>query len=171
MDELTKEDIKNSVEYKWRIQQRNTLLIIYILVLLAAFFMMAIAGLTNASEFEDNMASILTDAFLIVAVLFTVIFMPFIAFYQYKAVYLLKKYHTFKRYEVLLDRPSTSYWYRGAVYYTVDISTEKGNLSVDTNPYFSSSVWSAFNISEFNNKKVIGLLDEEKGGFYIIKAL
>ena len=43
--------------------------------------------------------------------------------------------------------------------------------TVDTNPYFSSSVFSKFSPEEYNNKKVIGLYDDNLEKFYIIKKI
>jgi hypothetical protein len=95
----------------------------------------------------------------------------FCLYYYLKMKYLLKNYEKMKCYETILDRPSTSYEYRGALYYTVVINDSGVSKQVSTNPYFSSSFTSIYHPEDFNNKKVIGLYDAEMDKFYIIKKI
>ena len=81
--------------------------------------------------------------------------------------YLLKNYENMQIYEVKLDNISTSYMYRGAVYYTVTINNKK----VDTNPIFSSSIFSKYSLNEYNNKTIIGLFDKTLNKFYVIRKI
>ena len=88
--------------------------------------------------------------------------------YSYsKMRYLLKNFENMQIYEVKLDNISTSYMYRGAVYYTVTINNKK----VDTNPIFSSLFLSKHLLNEYNNKTVIGLFDESLNKFYVIRKI
>ena len=103
--------------------------------------------------------------------LFGLIFGSVSLFYFGKIRYLLKNYQKFASDEVVLDRVSTSYVYRGAIYYTVTVNCDGASKNVDTNPYFSSHFASKFNCEDFNNKKVVGLYDEEKNKFYIVKKV
>ena len=99
-------------------------------------------------------------------------------------LYLLKNYGEFASYEVTLDNVSTSYAYKGAVYYKVTINEVGRTIKVDTNPYFSSGVFAPFALEDYNNKRVVGLYevliktaaaallyDNEKDKFYIIKKV
>ena len=81
--------------------------------------------------------------------------------------YLLKNFENMQIYEVKLDNISTSYMYRGAVYYTVTINHKK----VDTNPIFSSSFFSKHLLEDYNNKTVIGLFGETLNKFYVIRKI
>ena len=92
----------------------------------------------------------------------------FFMLYSYRKMrYLLKNYENMQIFEVKLDNISTSYMYKGAVYYTVTINNSK----VDTNPIFSSSFFSKHLLEDYNNKTVIGLFDEALNKFYIIKKV
>ena len=86
-------------------------------------------------------------------------------------LYILKHYTMFNSYEVMLDNVSTSYAYRGAVYYTVTINDEGVTRQVSTNAYFSSSMFAKFNLEDYNNKRVIGLYDSQMDRFYIVKKI
>lgn len=95
----------------------------------------------------------------------------FAGYSWYKIISLFKKYEKLPIYEVILDDFSTSYFYRGAVYYKVNINCNGIIKKVDTNPYFSNSFMSVCCPSEYNNKKVVGLYDEKKDKLYVIKLL
>ena len=57
------------------------------------------------------------------------LFGSFMLYSYSKMRYLLKKYGNMQIYEVKLDDISTSYMYRGAVYYTVTINNKKVDTS------------------------------------------
>ena len=123
-------------------------------------------------SFDDiKNISLSFQIWLIVTAIYSAIFLPFIAYYCYKMVYLLKHYEDFYSYEVILDNVSTSYAYKGAVYYTVTVCDEGISRQVSTNPYFSSSIFAKFALEDYNNKKVIGLYDSEREKFYIVKKI
>lgn len=89
-------------------------------------------------------------------------FLPFIIYFYYDYKKILKLSEQSEVYEVLLDHPSTSYSYRRAVYYTVRFQTnERENITADTKPLWSSSIW-VFSIEEYNNKKVEILYNKEE---------
>ena len=44
-------------------------------------------------------------------------------------------------------------------------------LCKDTDFYFSSNIFSKFSPEEYNNKKVIGLYDDNLEKFYIVKKI
>ena len=163
---ITIEEIKESVEYNRRKNQ--------IIILLYAWLL--IAGISLIVPF-----AVIIDSFELVGMgfliwLFWMLFIGlfiFIAilFYLNKNRYLLNNYQNFNAYEVVLDRFSTSYAYRGAIYYTVNILDNGVRKNVDTNPYFSNYLFSKFIPQDYNNKKVIGLYDSHKEKFYIIKKV
>ena len=97
--------------------------------------------------------------------------MPIAAYYLSKMRYLLRHYHNFDSYEVVLNNLSTSYFYRGSIFYTVEIMYEGSKRNVNTNPYFSNFLFSKFSINDFNNTKVVGLYDVNKDKFYIVKKV
>ena len=164
-NDFTKEDIKNSVEYGWRKTSFCWLLGIWAVIAVVMLFGVLIIG------FDDIKAGMGLQVWLIVMAIYSVIYLPFVAYYGYKILYILKHYAEFNSYEVMLNIVSTSYAYRGAVYYTVTINDEGVTRQVDTNAYFSSSMFAKFTLEDYNNKKVIGLYDNQMDKFYIIKKI
>ena len=162
---FTKEDIKNSVEYKWRKNSFCLLLGIWAFIAAVMLFGVLIIG------FDDIKAGMGMQVWLIVMAIYSVIYLPFVAYYGYKMLYILKHYSEFNSYEVMLDNVSTSQMYRGAVYYTVTINDEGVTKQVSTNAYFSSGMFAKFPLEDYNNKKVIGLYDSQMDRFYVIKRI
>ena len=160
---FTKEDIKNSVEYQWRKTSFCWLLGIW------AFIAVAMLLSILAIGFDDIKPGMSLQVWLIPMSIYSVIYLPFVAYYGYKMLYILNHYTEFNSYEVMLDNISTSYAYRGAVYYTVTVNDEGTIRKVRTNPYFSSGTLAKFTLEDYNNKMVIGLYDSQMDKFYIIK--
>ena len=159
---LSKDDILNSVEYQWRKHQLVLYFYIWLIISIISIFIPLTLAITNLEYIVIIMLSWL--GFIIFMLL---IFGPFMLYSYSKMRYLLKNYENMQIYEVKLDNISTSYMYRGAVYYTVTINNSK----VDTNPIFSSSFFSKHLLEDYNNKTVIGLFDEVLNKFYIIKKV
>ena len=162
---FTKEDIKNSVEYGWRKTSFCLLLGIWVFIAAVMLFGILIIG------FDDIKAGMGMQVWLIVMAIYSVIYLPFVAYYGYKMLYILKHYTEFNSYLVMLDNVSTSQMYRGAVYYTVTINDEGVTKQVSTNAYFSSGMFAKFPLEDYNNKQVIGLYDSQMDRFYIIKRI
>ena len=160
---FTKEDIKNSVEYGWRKTSFCWLLGIWTFIAVAMLLSVLTIG------FNDIKPGMGLQVWLIVMSIYSVIYLPFVAYYGYTMLYILKHYTEFNSYEVMLDNVSTSQMYRGAVYYTVTINDKGITRQVSTNAYFSSSMFAKFTLEDYNNKKVIGLYDSQMDKFYIIK--
>ena len=165
-NKITIEEIKESVEYNWRKNQ--------IIILLYAWLL--VAGVSLLVPFAVSIDSIELIGMGFLIWLFWMLFIGLfifvaILFYLNKNRYLLNNYQNFNAYEVVLDRFSTSYAYRGAIYYTVNILDNGVRKNVDTNPYFSNYLFSKFIPQDYNNKKVIGLYDSHKEKFYIIKKV
>ena len=96
---FTKEDIKNSVEYQWRKTSFCWLLGIW------AFIAVLILFCTLIMSLDDIKYIGLSFQILgIVIAIYSAIFLPFVAYYGYKMLYILKHYTKFNSYEVVLDQ-------------------------------------------------------------------
>ena len=159
---LTRDDILNSVEYQWRKRQLVLYFYIWLIVSIITIFIPTAIGITN-----PEYIAVVALSWLGVIIFMFLIFGSFMLYSYSKMRYLLKKYENMQIYEVKLDDISTSYMYRGAVYYTVTINNKK----VDTNPIFSSSIFSKHSLNEYNNKTIIGLFDKTLNKFYVIRKI
>ena len=169
VNDLSSEEIKNSVEYQWRKHQINILLGVWLFIVVATSFVPF--SVITIRDYDLELLGYGMLIWLCCMVFFGLIFGGFILFYFLKNRYLLKNYKNFNRYEVVLDNLSTSYAYKVSIYYTVNIIEEGISKAVDTNPYFSNSFFSKFTPNDFNNKKVIGLYDSNMEKFYIVKKV
>ena len=169
MNEFTKQDIKNSVEYQWRKSQIKLLLCILLIVAIATFLIVVIPVCATNMEFWD--VGLLT--WLVCMAITALFFGIFMVAYYCKNVYLLNHFEEFTQHEVVLDRVATgnSWRSRGSVYYIVSIEHNGSTINVDTSPCFSSNVFAKFTCDDYNNKKVVGLYDEKLHKFYIIKKV
>ena len=148
---LSKDDILNSVEYQWRKHQLVLYFYFWLIISIITIFIPLAIGITNL----EYIAVVALSCLGVIIFIF-LIFGSFMLYSYSKMRYLLKNYENMQIYEVKLDDISTSYMYRGSVYYTVTINNKK----VDTNPIFSSSFLSKHLLEDYNNKTVIGLFDE-----------
>ena len=161
---FTKEDIKNSVEYGWRKSSLCWMLGIWAAIEVVMLFVLLFTYMD-----DTEYVGLGIEVWLIVTAIYSAILLPFVAFYGYKMFYLLKHYTEFDAYEVMLDNVSTSYAYKGAVYYTVTVTHGGVSRNVCTNPYFSSSIFAKYALEDYNNQKVVGLYDSQLDKFYIIQ--
>lgn len=159
---LSKDDILNSVEYQWRKHQLVLYFYFWLIISIITIFIPLAIGITNLEYIAVVALSCLG-----VIILIFLILGSFMLYSYSKMRYLLKNFENMQIYEVKLDNISTSYMYRGAVYYTVTINNKK----VDTNPIFSSSFLSKHLLNDYNNKTVIGLFDESLNKFYVIRKI
>lgn len=165
-NDFTVTEIKNSVEFQWRKSQVKIYLVIWLIIVCLTIFIPFIDFVSDSELLISGIVSWLcTIGFL------GLFFWSFSIFSYSKMRYLLKNYKKFNSYEVILDKVSTSYAYRCAIYYTVIVNNDGLSTKVDTNPYFSSSLMSKFSCEDYNNKKVVGLYDNKKNKFYIIKRV
>lgn len=169
---FTKEEIKSSVEYRWRMHDCKFMLIVNALIVIASLFNaldLESSG-SNDISMSDKFISSITEC--LITILYSeVILLPFAVYYVTKAHYLLSSYMKFKAYEVILDHPSKSYFFRGMFRYKVPIKYKSKTINVDTNACFSNSFLAIHSLKEYNNKKVIGLYDNKKNLFYIIRII
>lgn len=164
--QFTKEEIKNSVEYQWRMFNIKYILIVWLIIAVFTLFSPVLISLKTGF---DNLLLCLR-IWLLCNLILGFIFGGSALYYYSKIKYLMKNYNSFKTYEVLLDKVATSFAYRGHIYYSVTLKDDNFKKTVNTNPYFSSC-FSKFTINDYNNKKVLGLYDSNLQKFYIIKLV
>ena len=157
---VTKEQIKNSLEYKWRMRQCKTYLVIW--GVMAAFALMG--GAASFGKLGSVQGGLFV--FLVVTAIHSLVLLP-LAIYPLVQIWLLgKRAERCSVHTVKLDRPGTSHMYRGAVYYTVSF-TDNGEYFVrDTKPLWSSSSVE-FPLDEYNNKEVKILYDREADQVFV----
>lgn len=141
---LTKDIVKNSMEAKWRKEQLKLYIVIPGIFLLFLAFVGLFAGLQHG----DFALSLEITG--IVVLVFGLMFLPFVLFALYKYRALFQNLNDYEIYEVRLDHPGTSYWYRGAIYYTVTIETKAGYKV----PLWYGGAFASFRLDEYNNKKI-----------------
>lgn len=152
---VTKEQIKNSMEYKWRLSQCKTYLVIWGVMLVFALF----GGVYGAMK--QNSAS---DGLFISLVTVGILSMPLLPMAVYPIIQigrLMQRAQVCTIHRVMLDRPATSAMYRGAVYYTVEFTQDGERFLRDTKPLWSSAPMAQFQLDEYNNKQIDILYDRE----------
>ncbi|MCH5164320.1 MAG: hypothetical protein J1F36_04815 [Clostridiales bacterium] len=167
-NDFTIDEIKNSVEYQWRKHEIKSSWILWLVIACFAFSIPIILIIIN---FDLGLFVIGIVAWLCLIGSLGLAFLFLSLYYYRKMRYLLKNYQRFTSYEVVLDKPSSSFVYKSSIYYTVTVNDEGFPKKVDTNPYFSSFLTSKFTFEDFNNKKVVGLYDDEMDIFYIVKRV
>ncbi len=152
---VTKEMIKNSMEAKWRKR------FIVMFVILIAICVPFIGGIfCSDKSFADMIKSLVVSMIpLLLILLYETV--------RYFMLFLHRK--DYEIYEVLLDRPTTSFWYRGCVYFTVDIDTKSGiGIFRKTKPLWSDYPLSKFKAWEYMNSKIHIAYDEERDKMIIL---
>ena len=161
---VTKEQIKTSMDAKWRLSQVK----IYSAILGGILVFLLIVALFSALKHGDFSLSFEVSG--ICAIIFTIMFapFPFYSLYRYRELFRnLDEYHI---YTATLDQPSTSHLYRGAIYYTVTLHTADGfTIKADTKPLFSSGAFATFPLEEYNNKTVTVAYKENEDFLIILK--
>lgn len=154
---VTKDIIKNSLEAKWRKHQT----LFWIAFFSFIFFVAIIIDLMIC--IGDNDFSIFIFALGIACGIWVLPIISFSGFYFYKYKRLFRNLEDYQIYEVMLDKPSTSWNYKGAVYYTISFKIDNGNIiTKDTLPIWSSSLMSVASLEDYNNKKIkIAYSDKE----------
>jgi len=162
-----RELIKRSMECKWRKHQLKIYVVIWLVVIVATLFISMFGFLSSGMQKEDFKTAVFV--FGVLVGVWSIAFLPIIIFYLYQYNKLFKNCEGYELCETVLDRPSTSYWYRGAVYYTVTFqSKSSGSVTLDTRPLWSSAVLADFQLSEYNNKKIDVLYDKENERVIVI---
>lgn len=149
---MDKISIKQSIEYKY--YYRNALMcsIVFIILLIAQILIYIIPpildkqGILDMDEIDFN----LSFMFLII------IIFPFVVFYIYKCIYLLKNYNKYIYIEVDLNKPRSCEYKRSRMYFEIEIPRlGESNLKKETASIFStSSDLFAPYFDDYVNKKI-----------------
>lgn len=160
---LTKGMVKKSMEARWRKGQIRMYLIIFGFVEVLGL----IIGFVSGIQMGDIYIALMIIG--IILLVFCVVFLPYVFYFLYKYLKLFKNFEEYKIYEVTLDKPYTSFMYRGAVYYTITFITEANEkITRDTRPLWSSSILASFSLEEYNNKKVKIAYNENLDGLIVL---
>ena len=159
---VTKEQIKSSMEYKWRLSQCKTYLVIWGVTLVFAI----IGGFGGAMKLNS-----VKDGLFISLVTTGILSMPLLPMAVYPMIQigrLMKRAQGCTIHRVMLDRPATSTMYRGAVYYTVEFTQDGERFLRDTKPLWSSAPMARFQLDEYNNKQIDILYDRESDQIIVL---
>ncbi len=149
---LTKEQIENSMEAKWRKRQMRTDIILFSVMTAIVFLVVFLALATDFSM--KNVLFALKFLGIIFAISFSIALSNLLfIWYQYKKLFQNLEQYTV--YEVTLDKPSLSAFYRGAFYYTVSIPlSSSGMVKRDTKPLWSDGIFVSIRIADYNNQEI-----------------
>lgn len=156
---FSKEDIKESFEYKDRMARFKVLLVCTIFEVLALILAVIFAIIDNSAD-----AKVFTCIF---AFLFFIVLMSFISVLK-RVKYLLKNYEKLNSYEVNLQYPRFSIVNQQSMFFRVVTDVDGIKRIADTESIFSPKIKKNF-AEKLVHKRVIGLFDEDKNRFYIIK--
>lgn len=165
MNNLTTSDIKQSVDYRWRMWLAKICFTVYVLVVIILAIVMGVTSrdVSYGKQFWTIMAFLillLPSEFIVFGIIFIC-----------KGKSLLKNYSRFTQHEVVLGEPHASFRYRGSIYFMVYIPDGDRTIVASTNPNFSGFFYSKYKLHEYSGKKVLGLLDEKTYKFYVIKKV
>lgn len=151
---MSKDKLKNSIDAKWRVHQVKVFLY-FSLFILVVIILVSLFGIVSHSESLTDYFEVFIQTVGVTVLVYALFLAPFIIYYLYKYFKIINNQSEYEIYTVTLDNPTTSYFYRGAIYYTVKFTRGSGNkVTLDTKPCFSSGIFSKFPLEEYNNKKV-----------------
>ncbi len=140
---LTKEQVKRSLDAKWRLHLARYFGI-GLAVILGLFLIGALIALTLYGFSAEN-----TETALFVcgvsAIVCCICFLPFVLYYLYQYFALFRDLEAYTIHTVTLERPNSSGWYSGFAYCTVTVE----GRSIETAPLFP-----LFPLEAYNNKTV-----------------
>ena len=151
---ITRDQVKNSMEARWRRHQTKQYMVAFGIVAVVSLMMSLVRA---ASKGMLDLA--LWGAGVTVAI-YVVIFLPFPVYAYWKYLQIVKNWERYEIHTVTLDRPGTSHLYNRSVFYTVYFTSNSGKrVAADTRPLWSSAAFSPYQLDEYNNKKVRVLYD------------
>ena len=159
---VTKEQIKSSMEYKWRLSQCKTYLVIWGVMLVFAL----IGGFGGAMKLNSVQDGLFIS--LVTAAILSTPLLPMAIYPMVQIARLMKRAQGCTIHRVMLDRPATSTMYRGAVYYTVEFTQDGERFLRDTKPLWSSAPMARFQLGEYNNKQIDILYDRESDQIIVL---
>ncbi|MDE7161624.1 MAG: hypothetical protein K2N65_02565 [Anaeroplasmataceae bacterium] len=161
----SKQEIKNSLDCKWLLGHIKFCLIFLGIIIGVSFLVTILVFLSDLNDSKLSLSENLFGCLLVAGIvdgLMICIFLPIIICYLYDYKKVMKLFQTAEPYIVILNQPSTSFFYRGAVYFKLKFTTKNGvTVTVDTQP-----MWSTYNdyyleeYNKYNNKEVEILYNE-----------
>ena len=152
---VTKERIQNAIESKWRLRQSIT----YLIVTVGAIGVCVLRVILDHSFQYGSIG----ETLLLICVIMAAVMVPFIVYPLWKYYWIIREWDAYEAYEVVLDRPNTSWLYKGAIYYTVRFQDRYGNLiAMDTKPIFSGGAFAWFPLDTYNNRTVTVYYDAKR---------
>lgn len=161
---ITKEKIKSSLSAKWHLHNLATYGVVGAIYGIVMLFIAIFASLMHEGGFILAL-SITGGIFLF----FTLAISPFVIYEAYRYRSLFKSIDKYELCEARLDRPSTSYCGRGAIYYTVSFKTSDGeSVTADTRAMWSSAPFAQNQLADYNNKTVSLAYDKENDRLVVL---
>ncbi len=159
---VTREEVKNAMEYQWRGSQVKTYLGLWAGILLFTLVVMVFTIAVGDAKWDAQGLGILGTVMAVMIGVYSLVILPFALYCAYKQWEMAKNCGRYQKYRVKLDEPNTSWMYRGAVEYRVVFQPESGGkIARYTRPLFSSAFFSRFPLSDYNNKTVEIFYDPE----------
>ena len=113
--------------------------------------------------YVGNSLRISVEIFGILAAVFSAVFLPFVLYYIHAWRDLFRDCEDYVLCDAVLDRPGTSWYYRGAVYYTVTVQLPDGRtFRRDTMPLWSGALFADHPLEKYNNKRIDLLYDPHR---------
>ena len=160
---ITKETIKNSLNAKWHLHNLSTYSIVGLVYGAVMLFIAIFAALMHG---DFILAISITGG---IFLFFALAISPFVIYEAHRYRSLFESIDKYEIFEARLDRPSTSYWVRGAIYYTVTFKTSDGEtVTADTRPMWSSAPLARNQLSDYNNKTVTLAYDKENDRLVVL---
>lgn len=152
---VTKEEVKNAMEYKWRGSQVKFYLMLWAVLLVVWSTVVLFSMVTNGSDWDTQSLEILGITMAVFAGVYSLVFLPSCLYSAYKQWEMLHACGRYQRYRVRLDTPETAWLYNRSVAYRVRFKTEEGDtVTGTTKPLFSSSPFAKYDLNDYNNKEV-----------------
>ena len=159
---VTKDQIKNSMEYQWRLSQCRTYLAVWGVALVFGL----IGGFSGGIKLNSAKDGLFIS--LVIAGIFSVPLLPAAFYPLVQIVRLMKQAEKCTVHRVMLDRPATSVMNRGAVYYTVEFTQDGECFIRETKPLWSSAPMARFQLEEYNNKQINILYNRESDQVFVL---
>lgn len=161
---LTKEKIKNSLSARWHLHNLSTYGIVGLIYGVIMLFIAIFSSAMHGGDFP--LAISITGGIFMVFVLAV---SPFVIYELYSYKRLFKDADKYEICYAKLDKPSISYWGRGAVYYTLYFQlSDYVNVSKTTRSMWSSSPLAQNQFEYYNNKTVEVAYDRESDRLIVI---
>ena len=161
---LTKEKIKSSLSARWHLHNLSTYGIVGLIYAVIMLVVASFSDLAQRGNFSLALA-VSVGMFLV----FALVISPFVIYELYSYKRLFKDADKYEICYAKLDKPSISYWSRGAVYYTLYFQlSDYVNVSKTTRSMWSSSPLAQNQFEYYNNKTVEVAYDRESDRLIVI---